>query len=855
MSNSPVPAEVKFAMMVLVDESASPLPLEHTQVNAHLTGLIATVTVNQSFINSGEEPVELEYLFPLPENAAIVDFSIRIGSRLIRGDVRESGQAREAYEQARQGGMHAALLEQRRPNLFAVRIANVLPHEPIQTSLQYEERLTMHPGELEFVFPMGITPKYHAAGHPEEATGVQPPFNAQAEKIGKVDIQLTADLGMEIGTPISPSHTLIVENLALGQLAVRLDEETLPDHDFVLRLPLAGKPVEVTAWCARDANGGETVLANWLPGLPEPLEIPQTALPREFIFVLDRSGSMSGEPIRQARNALRACLRILEAQDVFRILLFDDYLEWYQEDVVEIAQTTIDRADAFLSRVEGRGGTEILEALDSVLSLPAKTGRTRHIVFLTDGAVSAEERALNFVRQKLNQARVFTFGIGPSVNRALLTRMAQLGRGTAEFLQLEEDIEGAILRFQDRVAFPVLTDIQIEWGHCKAWDIYPALLPDLYAGQTLQMAARIQRNAGGSPAYLRVKGRRGSEVIKMEVALPEAERDSPEVTRAWARARVDELLEQSAVQSGQAHKARQEIISLAQEHHLITPFTAFVAVDQDVVNSGGRQITLAIAQPLPKGLERNGFLPPVNASPASPKMMPDSSIQMKAMRYETGAVPPPMSAELPPAVGEGSPLLIQSQDGAMNFFSKRIQREGLPGQESDPADANFSLERPDQIFHWLARSQNMDGSWPQGIEFTAAALLAFVRGGHTHKRGHYRKLVQRAADWLARISAEGTPAYAQVLALFELAQIENDATLQTAAQAIVRALPAPTGAFEQAVIASYRSDSKVTRSPQRIARPEDIRVAAACHLQLAVPPELISGDPTHLALIWALSLR
>jgi Ca-activated chloride channel homolog len=852
MPNSPVPADIKFAMMVLIDENASPLPLEHTQVNAHLTGLIATVTVNQTFTNPENEPVELEYLFPLPENASIVDFSIRIGSRLIRGDVRESGQAREAYEQARQEGMHAALLEQRRPNLFAVRLANVLPHEPIQTSLQYEERLTMHPGELEFVFPMGITPKYHAAGHTDEAAGVQPPFAARGEKIGTIDIQLTGDVGMETGAPISPSHTLVVESLDQGQFVVRLREETLPDHDFVLRIPLAGKPVEVTAWCARDASGGEVVLANWLPGLPELIETPQIALPREFIFVLDRSGSMSGEPIRQARNALRACLRILDAQDVFRILLFDDTLEWYQNEAVEVAQAAIDQADTFLNEVEGRGGTEILQALDSVLSLPAKTGRTRYIVFLTDGAVSAEERTLSFVRQKLNQARVFTFGIGPSVNRALLARMAQLGRGTAEFLQLDEDIEGAILRFQDRVAFPVLTDITIEWVHCKAWDIYPALLPDLYAGQTLQMAGRVQRNAGGSLARLRVTGRRGSEIIKMEIGLPEADQDAPEVTRAWARARVDDLLEQSAVQSGRAHQARQEIISLALENHLVTPFTAFVAVDQDVVNSGGRQITLAIAQPLPKGLERSGFFPSLNAAPASPKMMPGGSVQMASMRYDTGAVPP-MDVDLPPSVGEGSLQAIQ--DATPAFFRKRIQHEGLPGQKANLADEYFSLEKPDGIFRWLVRSQNLDGSWTQGIEFTAAALLAFVRCGHTHKRGHYRKQVQRAADWLARASAQGTPAYAQAFALLELAQVEKDALLQKAAQTIDSTLSDPSGPFEQAVYASVRPDANVANPPQRIIRIEDIRTAAVYHLHLAVPTELISNDPTRMALLWALSLR
>ena len=252
---------------------------------------------------------------------------------------------------------------------------------------------------------------------------------------------------------------------------------TLPDHDFVLRIPLAGKPVEVTAWCARDANGAKCCWPTGCRGCQIPLRHQKShPCPREFIFVLDRSGSMSGEPIRQARNALRACLRILDAQDIFRILLFDDYLEWYQKEAAAVTQAAIDQADSLFEwgRRPRRHGNPPGAGFRSQ---PAGETGSYPLHSFSDrwGRFGRGARPeLSFARNS-NQARVFTFGIGPSVNRALLSRMAQLGRGAAEFLQLDEDIEGAILRFQDRVAFPVLTDIHIEWVHCKAWDIYPAL--------------------------------------------------------------------------------------------------------------------------------------------------------------------------------------------------------------------------------------------------------------------------------------------------------------------------------------------------------------------------------------------
>jgi Ca-activated chloride channel family protein len=844
MSTLPVSDTQKLGMMVLVDPSASPLPLERTLVTAHLTGLIASVAVQQQFRNPFNTPIELEYLFPLPENAAMTDFSLQIGARLIRAEVQEIEQAKQAYEQARDQGKHAALLNQRRPNLFAIRIANVLPHETIQAKLQYEERLKLNPGELEFVFPMGLTPRYQSPLAPSEPEAVNPAYTRPDESVGPVEIQLTADLGIATGLPVSPSHKLKIEAISAGKFSLNLDGTHIPDHDFVLRIPLEGKPVEIAAWCAQD-SAGEVLLAHWLPGDNGAQDIQPA--PREFVFVLDRSGSMTGEPIQQARNALRSCLRILEPQDTFRILLFDDRLEWYHSQKEEkspnadpVNQASIHQADTFLSQIEGRGGTEIVQALEAILNLPAPANRIRYVLFLTDGAVSAEEQALATVRKKLGQTRIFTFGIGSSVNRALLSRMAQLGRGAAEFLQLDEDIEGAILRFQDKVAFPLLTDIQLEWHNCRTWDLYPTLLPDLYAGQTLQLAARLKRDSGTKPASLRVSGKRGAQTVHMELALAAPTPDSPEVTRAWAKARLDDLQEQSATGATPAHQVRQEVISLAIEHRLATPFTAFVAIDSEVSNQGGKNLPIQVSQPLPKGLDRAGFMP-VPPPTFAPQVM-------------YAAAPMPPSAVMR-AVSAASDL--DDASPAPSLLNRLFKRRAQPAQPVEAEETRHQVNEEAtpfdtaSILRWLARTQELDGSWPGGVEFTAVALLAFARNGHTLRRGYYRKQVGRAAAWLAKSAPQPATVYVQLLALQALVAVDADPALQATIAQQAQHLPAPRSAFEQAVSALLGSSVQAPPAPAQIRTPEDIRLAAALGVHCPIPDDLVASDPGGLLKVWA----
>jgi Ca-activated chloride channel family protein len=834
---------VNFGMMVFPGKIASALPLERTRVNAHITGLISTVAVVQSFINPFDAPIELEYLFPLPENAALVDFTIHIGGRIVHADLGELEQIQQAYQQARQEGKQAGKLDQRRPNLFAIQLANVLPAHPIQVSISYEHQLSINPDELEFVFPMGLTPKYHRDDQPDESKDVDSPVAFPGEKVGPVEIEVTASLGRKTGDPTSTSHPLSFERLGDGQFTVNLKGETIPDHDFILRFPIIEQSVEPVVWCTQDENS-EFALVNWLPVSNEPSET--SIQPREFVFILDRSGSMSGEPIRQARNALRACLRILETKDTFRILLFDDRLEWYKPESIRVAQDAVDQADLFLNSIEGRGGTEIVDALEAALDLPTDRERLRYVLFLTDGAVSAEERALQSIRKKLKQARIFTFGIGPSVNRALLSKMAQLGRGAAEFLQLNEDIEGTILRFQDKVAFPVLTDIQLDWTGCKVWDLIPTMLPDLYAGQSLQLVTRLKRNATGKSS-LHATGLRGKEKITMEVALPRSDSDLPEVKRAWARARIDELLEQSASGGALPHKIRQEVIGLAMEHRLVTPYTAFMALDSEVVNPKGEMLSIAVAQPLPEGLARGGFFPQPPpqmaqasfAMPSMPRMIQPKRAMKDAISRETAV---------------DNELYQQGISSATNF--KHASGEMLP---SPPAigmplihSGSTLVNGLDskEILRWLARTQNLNGSWSEDVELTSVALLVFVRQGHTTRRGFYRKQVGRAAEWLLQANCDSPLAHIRALALHELATAEPGQAFIQEINTLINQLPPAMTAMEQTIQSLIKHPEFPVSGPQRIIDLDSLRLAAILKQDLEIPAELLKDEPQNLVRVW-----
>lgn len=808
---------IKTGQMIFLDQFSTSLPLQKTSVNVQIIGGLATVLVTQEFYNPLKEPAEIEYLFPLPHQAAISDFEIKIGNRTVRSNLEEFEKALDVYQEAVRKGKLASLLEKRRPNLFAVRVANVQPENSIQTLIRFQERLAFHDGEYEFVFPMGITPRYHSSEHIDESKGLDFPISSLDEPVGLVDISIGLDAGIEVVDVKSPSHKLDIAPLDGRKFNIRLAEPTQPDHDFILRYKVAQSQITLIAWRSKGQNG-DFFLISLVPPTLDEVEIKTT--PREFFFVLDRSGSMTGEPIAQARNALRACLRILNPEDTFNILLFDDQIEWYQPESSSVNQKEIERADHFLENVQGRGGTEIIQALNASLSIPMDKKRARYMIFLTDGAVSAEERALQIVGEKIGDTNLFTFGIGPSVNRAFIQNLAKLGHGLSEFLQLDEDIEGAILRFQDKISFPVLTDIKMECENAKLWDVYPALFTNLYIGEPLEIVGRIQPNPGKS-VKVRFDGKQNLAPVHVEILIPDMPQDEPAIARAWAQARISDLENKTLSSTIAPHKSRDEILSLAFEYRLITSLTAFVAVDSEGPESKKKSQKIFVAQPLPKGLELEGFF--------GVSSQRNGSLQMMALAAPSRPVDPLKLSEY---------LAEDFGDAADDIQNQKMHRVA---------------EQSSQAFlRELIRAQNLDGSWEENPELSSSALLLFIRSGHLPNRGNFRIQMQRALGWLKNAQLSGFEAILRAIVFSELALATGKQKDQVIANEFIDDLSQPSSSLEQNAMELVRPGITGGKPPAELNTMDDLRLAGLFCIHFPISEDNFKDENELLVNVWSL---
>lgn len=814
------PDELRLGSAIVIQEGEleSPLPLENTVVTGQIIGPVANVLVTQHFGNPFTTPIEITYLFPLPHDAAIVDYLFTIGARQVRAEMKELEAARRAYEDAADAGKRASIVEERRPNLYSVRIANIQPGEKIICELRYEQRLDYEDGMYEFVFPMGITPRYHSPHvSADVAKSADTAFAKPGEKVAPVSLSLSIDAGIAIADPQSTSHNLTLERQDGRHIRVALAGENIPNKDFVLRYTVAPDAVVPAAWSYAESEG-EIVLINLLP--PR-LDIDAEPGAREFVFVIDRSGSMSHDPMNQAKNALRACLRALNPQDTFYIQAFDDKIEWLSQKAQPVTQAAVETADGWLDTIKARGGTEILPAIEAALSLTADAERQRYVVFLTDGSVSADDQAIRKIAKGRGSARIFTFGIGPSVNRFLLDKMAQLGRGKAEFIGAHDDIETTITRFQDRVSYPVLQDVTLEWGYADAWDTYPDVIPDLYVGEPVQIVTRMKRKGN---AHVHLHGKVGGKPVEIEADIAQPSAEDATIGRLWARARLETLLDQQYGQHG-SEDLRQQLIGLALQYRLLTPFTAFVAVDGEVT-TGGEAKHVQVSVPLPEGLIYENFF-----GAAGGTLLGSVQNYGGRARGITGAAPaaPPMRPAPSPAASSYMASAEMADASALDevelgapksgFHSllKRIERGTQPKQANrevapEPAPLNFtSIE---ERIKWLARTQQVDGSWGGDVEMTAAALLAFVRAGHTTRGGSYRQQVKKAANWLR--GQLGESGFASILAWKTLAELEA-----ATSDAFVSGVPTPqpTTDLENAILNG-------APPPQTVNSLDDLRLAA-----------------------------
>jgi Ca-activated chloride channel family protein len=622
-----------------------PFLLARTDARAVLSGPVAHTVLRQEWTNPNLISVEGTYIFPLPDNAAVTALRMTVGSRRIEAEMRRREEARAVYEQAKSQGRVAALLDQERANIFAQRVANISPGEPIEVTIEFDHELRCDDGACEYILPTVVGPRFVPARQGDPGR-IDPPVTPPGIETGH---RLTFALDMDEGMPIhdleSPSHRMAIRETGFGRAQVRLDSEegARLDRDVIVRFRLGGREAEfgVLAWRAgRSASGGDDPAGSatgsapgsaegrtWWgapesgPGSERPGEAPgiftlflmppveseaeAQATPRELTFILDCSGSMKGEPIEASKEVVRRALRAARASDTLQVLRFSDRASGLWPDPVPVTPANVKRALEYLDTLQGDGGTEMLSGIRAALDRPPDRERLRLVALLTDGFIGNENEVLAEVRRILGPARLFSFGIGSSVNRFLLENLAQEGRGTASFLGVREDPEDMVKRFVHRIGTPVLTDLRLSWEGIDVGDLEPELPPDLFAGQPLVIHGRYRQPGAGTLVLEGVQRGGRRLTLRRTVTLPSYAEDHEALARLWARARIARLTRESY---GRLDPDSVDAIArLGIRFHLMTEFTSLVAVDRVVTSRGGVTRSVDVPVELPSGMDPAGI--------------------------------------------------------------------------------------------------------------------------------------------------------------------------------------------------------------------------------------------------------
>ena len=594
----------------------TPAPRLETDVAITVSGMIARAKVVQHFHNPGAEWAEGVYVFPLPENAAVDRLRVRIGERVIEGQVREKEEARIAYVKAKSEGKRAALVEQQRPNLFTNSIANIGPNEFVSVEIEYQQALEFKGGEYRLRFPLAITPRYTPAGPPahvakageesqDEIDAAEPLQHPDYEGPGcggvnPVSIAVSLDAGAELAKIDSSYHEIWTEKAAGTRHMVWFTKEQEDaDRDFELVwAPRAGAAPKAAAF-TQTINGTDYALVMVMP--PDAAGSDKAAyerLPRETILIVDTSGSMGGSPMEQAKGAVQFALDRLAPKDRFNVIEFNSVTHALFPAAMPATAANIAEARKWVGRLKATGGTEMMPALKLALDGQDSAGIVRQVVFITDGAVGNEDQLFALIHQKLGGSRLFTVGIGSAPNTHFMGKAAQFGRGTFTYIGDLAEVQAKMSALFAKLESPVLKDVAITWPDGAKVETYPARIPDLYAGEPIVVAAKLATRDG----TVSVSGLRGNLPWSTALTLVGGNDDNG-VGALWARAKIGELMD--AMRTGTDPEiVKKAVIQVALEHHLVSRYTSLVAVDVTPVRPDGAMLTKAVLKVnLPNGMQ------------------------------------------------------------------------------------------------------------------------------------------------------------------------------------------------------------------------------------------------------------
>lgn len=584
---------------------AGPAIILKSDANMTLTGLINHVVVKQTYQNQNPFAVNARYVFPLPDESAVHAMTMRIGERVIKGQIDKKVAAEKKYAEAKQAGKQAALVRQQRANMFITNVANIAPGEQVIIELEYQEIIDYSSGTFTVRFPGTITPRYHVTqGEIDINKESQKPTNSlphgwlspvystqknDDKPSSQFNLNLDIDVGLELVDINSKFHNVNIQNTAFGQYSIELNEQNALNRDFVLEFkPLQKEQAQAAFFTEQFENGERYGLAMLMP--PADNFITTQRLARETVFVVDTSGSMHGQSMEQAKNALFYALSLLDSNDSFNIIGFDNVVTLMSDKPLVASGFNLRRAERFIYGLQADGGTEIQGALDAVLDGSQFDGFVRQVIFLTDGSVSNEDALFKSIQAKLGDSRLFTVGIGSAPNSFFMRRAADVGKGSFTFIGSTSEVQPKMQQLFDKLAHPAITNLALSDENGNSLDFWPSPLPDLYFNEPIMVAIKLNN---ASNVILNGQTAQGPISINLNT---QAGSNAKGIAKLWARQKIKSLLlynSQNAV--------KDEVQQLALTHQLLSPFTAFIAIEQTQINPIAEQ-TANATNAVPQGM-------------------------------------------------------------------------------------------------------------------------------------------------------------------------------------------------------------------------------------------------------------
>jgi Ca-activated chloride channel family protein len=602
--NPPAAADKTLSPFFFIDggdPAVDRLPLKDTRIDVAIAGVIADVTVRQVYESRGTRPLHARYIFPASTRAAVYGMTMTIGDVRIVARIKEREKAKQEFDSAKREGKSASLLEESRPNVFTMNVANVLPGDTISVELKYTELLVLTDGAYEFVYPTVVGPRYSTKRESQASPGdefVNAAYTHQGEA-PRSEFHLTGvvSTGMPIQELTSPSHQLVTNSSGLGrgEIALADSERFSGNRDFILRYRLAGQRISSGLLLSQGTDENFFLLMAEPPKAVATDEVP----PREYIFVVDVSGSMNGFPLDTAKKLMGDLVNVLRPSDTFNIVVFADGSETFSPVSVSATRSNLTRALQFIGRKQGGGGTRLLAALKSAVAIPRQPVVSRSIVLLTDGYIEAESDVFDYVRTQLDGANFFAFGIGGSVNRYLIEGVAHAGLGEPFVVTRPDEATEVAARLRRYIDSPVLTGIDVKFLGFDAYDVEPRRIPDMFASRPIVVFGKWRGAASGA---IEIWGRTGRQVYATSIAVAPEKPDARHAAlrHLWARTRIRTLSDFGPAAGSDERVAA--ITSLGLTYGLLTRYTSFVAVQEIVRRAVGDADDVDQPLPLPAGV-------------------------------------------------------------------------------------------------------------------------------------------------------------------------------------------------------------------------------------------------------------